>query len=155
MIKNLEIHSERIITNTNTILSQFNYPGGLEKIDIDNYNAINLRNLLANTSTTYNTGYDYIYLKNAPILKHIEIQNEEINKEIEELEKHVELLSPELFNAMIELKRYPIARAFIATINMMGATRTPLTNLGEVNKLLIEYLEKVKRFQYEWNNNKN
>ena len=122
---------------------------------MNDINETNLQNLLGNTSTTYKTGYDYIYLKNAPILKHIEIQDDEINKEIEELEKHVDLLSPELFNAMIELKRYPIARAFVATVNMLGSTRTPLTNLGGITKLLIEYLEKVEQFQNEWNNNKN
>ncbi len=155
MLTNLEVHTDRIELNINNILENLNYPTGQEVIKIQNVTKENLQNIFRNTSPNYKTKVNYVGLKNAPILKVLDVNNQEINHELEELEKHGDLFSPDLFKSMKDIKRTPIARAFIGGVNMANGINQPISDLSIFTDLFLEYLNKIKTFQDEWENNKN
>lgn len=155
MLANLETQVNRIETNINKILSEFNYPNEQEILTLENYSSDEVKSILKNTKFDFKTKVNYVGQQNANIIKHIEVQTNEINNELQDIEKHIDLISPELFKALKDVQRMPISRAFIAGIDMIKREKLQNQNLGIFTDLFVDYLNKVKEFKSEWEKNKN
>lgn len=155
MLANLDTQIDKIETNVNKILNEFNYPNDQQILTLENYNSDSLKLILENTKFDFKTKVNYVGLQNANIIKHIEVQANEINNELQDIEKHMDLISPELFRAIKDVQRMPISRVFIAGIGMIKRENLNNQNLGIFTDLLSEYLGKIKNLKSEWNKNKN
>ncbi len=155
MLANLETQVNRIETNINKILSEFNYPNEQEILTLENYSSDELKLILENTKFDFKTKVNYIGQQKANVIKHIEVQTNEINNELQDIEKHIDLISPELFKALKDVQRMPISRAFVAGIDMIKREKLQNQNLGIFTDLFADYLNKVKEFKSEWEKNKN
>jgi len=154
MLINLEMHLIKINLNVNNILESFNYPANLSLINIDNANSDNIKALLDNSSFNFKTKVNFVNNPNADILTLIRVKIDEVNHEINEMEKESDLFSPDLYYSIKELKRMPIAIIFYDGLSTIKQISNSSQNLGVFSDLLMQYINLVKEFNTQWNKNK-
>lgn len=156
-LKNLEVHIEQINRCFNDILENFDYSNmNHQKMNIKNVDSDILKDILENTLYTFKTGVNFPNYFNANIVYLIKQKCIRIQYELNELLRSIDILSPELYKIINELRTYILGDIIEVGIDMLKTNpNTKVTNLSPFDKIFMEYINLLRDLNSKWIESKN
>lgn len=154
LLSSLEIYITRIEETYNTILKSLNY----DNLDIDilNYTDCkkeNLKKVMENTATDFKTDINTLVKQELTILELIYSRKGYVERQISELEKHIDFLSTDLYKELVNLKALDLTLIFRAGTLMLNRINASNRELGIFSDEFFEYILKVRKVRSKWNEN--
>jgi hypothetical protein len=149
-LNNMEEHIRQINRCFNDILANFDYSNlNYKIINIENIDSNILKNILANTSCTFKTKVDFPNYPNADIVYLIKQKHIRIQYELNELLRSIDILSPELYKSINDLRVYILGDVIEVGINISN-----VTDLNLFTNIFMDYINLLRNLNDNWIRNK-
>lgn len=154
LLVSLEIYIIRIEDTYNTILKNLDYSDlDVATLTYDKCTKNKLKTVMTNTNPEFKTDVNSITKEKLSITELINSQKGYVEKQISEIEKHIDFINTELYTELVNLKAIDLTFVFRAGTVMLKHVNTPNNNLGIFSDQLFDYIIKVRNIRREWEEN--